>query len=223
MLRRLRRAIRWHRRLVAAALATAATAFALSALAPAPPPTIDVVVAGRDLTGGLPLASGDLSVARLPPEAVPDGSADSSERLLGRVLAGPVRRGEPVTDVRLVGEGLVRGFGDDVVAAPVRLADADVVALLRPGDLVDVLATEARSGAEGAPLAAVEARPVARAVRVATIPRAGDDPVLGAGAAGDGALVVLATTAETATELARAEVTSRLSVVIRAGEPAPGG
>ncbi len=223
MLRRLRRAVRWHRRLVAAALATAATAFAVSALAPPPPPTVDVVVAERDLIGGRPLTSGDLSVARLPPDAVPDGSVASSELLLGRVLVGPVRRGEPVTDVRLVGEGLVRGFGDDVVAAPVRLADAGVVALLRPGDLVDVLATEAGDGGEGAHLAAVEARPVATAVRVATIPLAGDDPVLGAGAAGDGALVVLATTSETARELARAEVTARLSVVIRAGEPVAGG
>ena len=33
------------------------------------------------------------------------------------------------------------------VLAPVRLADADVVALLRPGDLVDVIASAADGGA----------------------------------------------------------------------------
>jgi Flp pilus assembly protein CpaB len=62
--------------------------------------------------------------------------------VLGRLVAGPVRRGEPLTDVRLLGPSLLAAVarGPDVVAVPVRFADAGAAALLRPGDRVDVLA-----------------------------------------------------------------------------------
>ncbi|MDP9418274.1 MAG: hypothetical protein M3P48_10700, partial [Actinomycetota bacterium] len=61
-------------------------------------------------------------------------------------------------------------------------------------------------------------RPVAAAVRVAAIPRPADgDGLLTGAGTGEGGLVVLATTTETAAELARAEVTARLSVVLRSG------
>ena len=52
------------------------------------------------------------------------------------------------------------------VVAPLRLADADLVELLRPGDQVDVIAADPQSE---------QADVVARAVRVVTVPRA-DDP-----------------------------------------------
>ena len=58
---------------------------------------------------------------------------------VGRVLAGPVRSGEALTDVRLVGSSLLTR-GGRLVAAPVRLADPATAGLLHAGDRVDVLA-----------------------------------------------------------------------------------
>ncbi|MEV0094878.1 hypothetical protein [Streptomyces sp. NPDC050738] len=87
----------------------------------------------------------------------------------------------------------------DVVSAPVRIADAATVRLLRPGDRVDVIA----AGDE-------KARVVASGARVARVPEVRDD-----GAGGDGgALVVLSVGRATAAELAGASATSRLAVTL---------
>ena len=74
------------------------------------------------------------------PDVVPRGVVPDARPLVGRVLAGAVRAGEPLTDARLVGPGLTALLPPDLVAAPVRLADLAVAALVRTGDRVDVLA-----------------------------------------------------------------------------------
>ena len=107
-----------------------------------------------------------------------------------------------------------------LVAAPVRIADAEAVRLLRPGDRVDVLAAPVSRGPTGlsADLGgerpAGPARVVARRARVAEVPaRAeGAPPAAGPAASGEGALLVLSVTPETAAELAGAAVGSRLAV-----------
>ncbi len=90
-----------------------------------------------------------------------------------------------------------------LVSAPVRIADAATVRLLRPGDRVDVIAApHAPPGGEG------EARVVASGARVAEVPRADGDP------SDAGALVVLSVPRATAATLAGAGVTSRLAVTV---------
>ncbi|MFJ8662319.1 hypothetical protein [Streptomyces sp. NPDC093795] len=90
-----------------------------------------------------------------------------------------------------------------LVSAPVRIADAATVRLLRPGDRVDVIAApNSPLGAEG------EARVVARGARVADVPHPGETRSDG------GALVVLSVPRSTAAELAGAGVTSRLAVTV---------
>lgn len=131
-------------------------------------------------------------------------------------MAGPVRSGEPITDVRLVGPGLLAAYEQDgLVASPVRLSDPDTVDLLRPGDLVDVLAAPRTT--EGLPTEADRvAYTVAPKVRVVTVPRGRGDSGLGETVSEPGALVVLATTPAVAASLARAGADSHLSVVLRA-------
>jgi Flp pilus assembly protein CpaB len=226
----IRRAVLRHRALVTAALAAGAVAAALSVLAPEPPTIVRVLAAAHDLTAGQPLAPGDLATVELPPAAVPDGVFASGDSPVGRILAGPVRRGEPLTDRRFVGPSLLAGFGDGLVAVPVRLADPGALAVLRPGDLVDVLAARpagdptladsltAPDRASPPGLAAV----VAAGVRVIAVPAAGANVEDSIGAAstvlgGDGALVILATTPQAAQRLAAAAVTSSLSAIVRAG------
>lgn len=202
-LRALRRAVRLHRRLLAAGLAAAAVTVGLGVVAPPPAPTVPVVVAARDLPGGGVLDGADLAVRHFSPDTVPDGVAGSRDRLLGRVLAAPLRTGEPLTDVRVVGPGLVRGYGPGTVAAPVRVADAGAVALVRVGDRVDVLAPDPTGRMP--PVVAVTAAPVL------AIPQPDEEIVAG----GSGALVVLAVTAAEAQALAQHAVLGPLVLTLR--------
>lgn len=129
-------------------------------LAPPEPDTAELVVAARDLDAGVALSEEDLVVQQVPPALVPE-SALGAEALVGRVLAAPVRSGEPVTDVRLLGSSLATAYAGRRLL-PVRFPDAAQVDLLRVGDQVDVLATPSRGGG-----AAV----VASGALVAALPR----------------------------------------------------
>lgn len=206
-LRELRRAVTSHRRLLAAGLAAASVALAITALRPAPAPTTDVVVAAHDLAAGDTLGVSDVRTAALPPDAVPDGTFDDGDAVAGQVLAAPLRRGEPLTDVRLVGAASLRGYGKGKVGTPVRVADPGIADLLRPGSVVDVLAVPTAAGLQ----ATGPAKVVAKGVRVVSVPTARDS------ATQQGTLVVLATTPKQAARLARGTSGARLSVTLHAG------
>ena len=61
-----------------------------------------VVVAARDLSPGTELTVDDLQLeTRLRP-TIPDGSESDIGSVVGSTLAGPARRGEVLTDVRLL-------------------------------------------------------------------------------------------------------------------------
>ena len=204
---RLRRPRSWTdfaRRLAAAALALGALVLAarpdFTDRPTEGPTTVAVVVAARDLPAGAVLARTDLRVARLPPGTVPDGVAGATDELVGRPLAGPLRAGEPVTDVRLVGPGLTAALPAGRVAAPVRLADLAVAGLVHPGDRVDVLAT-----APGAP----EAEVVAEGALVLAPAGAGDDDV-----SGTAGLLLLELDPATAGRLAAAAASDTLTVTL---------
>jgi pilus assembly protein CpaB len=222
----LRRALARYRRLLAALLVAGAVTAGISAVAPAPPPTVAVVVAARDLPAGARLGPADLATARVPPQAVPDGAYAGPSPPMGRSLAAPLRRGEPVTDVRLLGPGLLAGT-TGLVEVGVRLADPGSGALVAPGDLVDVLAaapdpvggvdaaTAMATAASGEPARSgtgPAAATVAESVRVLAVP-----PPPGTGASSvDGVLVLLAVPPSTARALAAAQAGERLSVAVRA-------
>jgi Flp pilus assembly protein CpaB len=198
-LHRLRRVVLVHRRALAVLLVVAAVAAAVRATTAPPEPTVPVVVAARDLPGGSPAVESALDLVALPPHAVPDGAFTHPGELRARLLAAPVRRGEPVTDARLVAPGLLAGY-PGLVASPVRLADAGVVRLLAVGDTVDVVATSPDRP---------RATPVAVAATVLAVPRPGGRTGLD-----QGGLLVLAVPPETALALAEASVSSVLSVLL---------
>ena len=208
---RLRRGMRRHRRLLAAACAGLACTLAINVLAPGPPASVAVLTVARDLPAGTGLQATDLRVVRLPPAAVPGGAVHDPKLAVGRTTAGPMRQGEPLTDVRLAGGPLGRP-APGMVAAPVRLADAQAAALLRPGERVDVLAAStAGAGAVAGAIPGTGAAVVASdvtVVRVASNPSAADDLTA------QGALVVLATTQAEAQLLAQAQVSARLFAVV---------
>ncbi|MDQ3579398.1 MAG: SAF domain-containing protein, partial [Actinomycetota bacterium] len=126
------------RRLAATLLAAGAL---LLAMAPVPPPApaateapqTTVLVAARDLPAGRTVGADDLRPAERASAQLPDGALTSGADVVGRVVTGSVRRGEVITDRRLLGPGLSASLDAGVVASPVRLVDLEVAALLRPG------------------------------------------------------------------------------------------
>ena len=99
-------------------------------------PARQVVVAAHDLPAGARLVAADLRVVSLPAAAVPSAAPDSIAALVGRTVSGAVEAREALTAARL-SRGTASTPG--LVAAPVRLVDPSVGALLQPGQLVDVL------------------------------------------------------------------------------------
>lgn len=204
LLRRGRRAVLARRRPLAALCAAVAVAAALRVNAPPPPPTILVLTAARDVAAGVVLRSSDLTRSAYDPDSVPAGVL-SRDAAVGRTTSGPLRRGEPVTDVRVVTSALLAGY-PGLVAVPVRVGDAGAVDLLRVGDRVDLLAADPQGG--------TAAESVGRDVPVLAIPSAGaEDSGLATGPT-TGALVVLGLPDETARRVAQASVTAFLSVVL---------
>jgi pilus assembly protein CpaB len=197
------------RRLVAALCAGLAVLCALHVLRPKPPPSRAIWVAARDLPGGAPLTAHDVAARRVPLALLPRGELDTRLRIVGRMVAAPMREGEPMTDVRLLEPTLLDALRrPGLVAVPIRLADGPAAAALaRAGDLVDVLATSGQAPASDEPRPAT--RVVAEGLTVLAVP-ARD------GTADDGAgLVVVAATGAQAAQLADAAASARLSLALR--------
>jgi Flp pilus assembly protein CpaB len=136
--RTVRRAVLRRRRLLAALLTAVAVASGLHAATAPPPARVGVLVAAHDLAAGSVIAPGDVTRHDFAPASVPDGVAAHPE---GRTLAAPLRAGEPLTDVRLVGPALAASY-PGLTAVPVRLPDAGMADLLHVGDHVDLVAAD---------------------------------------------------------------------------------
>lgn len=201
------------RRLASAGLAATAVAAGVHVLAPGPAATVPAVVLTRDRPGGVVLGPGDLRTEQRPPATVPRGSLTLAAAS-GRMLAAGARAGEVLTDVRLVGPGLLAGQDAGLVGAPVRVADPAAAALAAPGDRVDVLlATTARRDAEV----------VVRSAIVLARPTPARGELLGPTETGGGALLVLAVGASDAAALAGAAARGPLSITVHAVLSEPTG
>ena len=196
------------RRLAAAALLATAVATGLLAVSDPAPAGTPALLASHDLAAGTVLTAGDLTVESRPRAQLPDGALTSSGAVVGRVLAAGARRGEVLTDARLVGPSLVDTLPPGQVAVPVRVADAAIAALVSPGDHVDVLV--AVEGAGTAQTVVTDATVLARpgpAGLGGLLGTPGDD--------GRGGLVVLGAAVADARALAGAAAQGPLSLTLR--------
>ena len=154
-----------------------------------------MLTAARDLPAGTTLGRDDLTTVDYAAGTAPTGLARD---VVGRMLAAPVRAGEPLTDIRLVGVPLAAAY-PDAVAMPVRLPDAGMADLLRVGDHIDLVAADPQGSV---------ARVVATDLAVVALP-APDDETTSSGL--PGRLVVLAAPEAVREELAQAAVTGFLT------------
>lgn len=186
-----------HRRLLAATLTGLGVFFGLSAVT-ASPAGQRVLVAARDVDSGVALDAADVRVTAVPAAAAPRQAPTRPEQVVGRLTSGALREGEVLSDRRTIAPGPLDGFGPDQVLASVRVTDPAVVALLRTGDAVDVVAV----AGEDQPKATI----VARRARVVALRRT-------APRFGEGVPVGLAVSRSSALALAARSLDSRLTLL----------
>lgn len=199
--------LRWSRRVLAVGLLATAALLATADTVPSAgetEPTATVLTASRDLPPGHVLAAADLVPAAWPPRLLPSDVLDQDDNPVGRVLAAAVQTGEPISDLRLLGPGLVDSLGPALRAVPVRLTDAGVSVLLRPGDHIDLYAVD--SGIGAADIAAGEL--VAARALVVGIPAAADQVVP------EGAIVVVAVPLDAVARLVAAAYSRSLAATL---------
>jgi pilus assembly protein CpaB len=181
--------------------AVAAVLTGVSAAAPEGPAVISVVKARSPLPAGTVVSTSDLVLDRVAVSDVPQGVLTDPDALVGRTLAAPVAENQMMTPLAATDArtSVPRGH----VIAPLRLADTTLAALLRPGDLVDVIAADGQ---------AAQATVVAAGARVVTIPQAPEERT---GSGPEGALVLIDVDAHTASVVAHAAASATLSIIWR--------
>jgi len=139
----------WSRTLLARRIAAAGLVVLAGVAALRPDPDGErapVVVAAHDLSPGTALRAGDLLLDKRLMPTIPDGAQSDIDTVVGSTLAGPARRGEVLTDVRLLGRRLAESAaGPGARIVPVHPVDSALVELVRPGDVVDVVAASQTS------------------------------------------------------------------------------
>lgn len=186
----------WSRTVLARRIAAAGLVVLAGVAALRPNPDgerAQVVVAARDLSPGAALTADDLRLEKRLAPTIPDGSQSDIDTIVGSTLAGPTRRGEVLTDVRLLGRRLAESAaGPDARIVPVHPVDGAVADLVRPGDVVDIVAAAETSSqstakvvATGAIVVLVSAKQKAQAatserVVLVALPAASANAVAGA-------------------------------------------
>lgn len=163
----------------------------------------EVVIAVRDLSPGITLTAEDVTLRKHPAALLPDGAQTGPASLIGATLAGPARRGEVLTDARVLGSRLAGlSAGPDARVVPLQLADTAVLNLLRAGDIVDVL---------GAPGPTSDTRPRVVANGAVVVLVSPESTALGSS---NNRVVLVALPAPAATALAAATLVQTVTLTI---------
>jgi len=187
--------IRWHRRGVAAVLAGVVVFAALSAVtAKDSSDLVTVVVASRLVAAGSTVTDSDVRLARMPPQAVPEGVITQAQDAVGKVAGTGIRAGQILTDLTLVGGTET----DGTVVLSVRLDNPELASLAPPGTRVTLYAT-------------TSAQPVASHVLVVAVPTVSGGNVLSGSSA---TVLLVGVTADEAGAITMAMSSSTLTLAI---------
>lgn len=195
------RAIRWHRRLLIAALAGVAALAALNVVSTRDDPGRPVLVARRLIPAGATISESDLSVTRSPPHLVPEHSLQEPVEAVGHQAVGeiPARRALVASDLLGVDGQLASGR----MGLPVRFSDEAMVGLLHTGSRIDILGAEGATGNH---------QVIAADVRVIAVPQSDEGGLLGSRGPD---LVLVEVTPAQATAITSASGLSGLSFALR--------
>ncbi|MDG3014800.1 SAF domain-containing protein [Speluncibacter jeojiensis] len=167
---------------------------------------VPVVVAAHDLSPGRLLGPGDIDIVDRPPDALPEGAVSGAASVLRQTVTGPVRRGEIITDLRLLGPRSAAAAAGvpDARMVPIRLPEAALTDLIREGDRVDVLAADPDRA---------DLQPQASTLAVGAVVVLVPNATGGRTGAGD-RIVLIALPAEQAAAVAAASLTRTVTVTL---------
>ena len=206
---------------VAAALVMRAYVHRIDVVRPDGGPPVTVVAAAEDVQRGAVLTEDALEVVTVPSRFAPPGAMRDVTRATGRIVVSDIAAGEILTQLRLAGAD--SGPTAALVLPGKRAVEVPVAGAVgvKPGDLVDVIATFGGGGAH--------TEVAGEALEVLAIDRGGGGGSFGAATAptsGGVGLVLLATPTDAET-LAFASAFATLSIAVRgpddvlAGDPFP--
>lgn len=175
-------------------------------------PYKDIVVVASDVEAGVRLQEEHLQVLSWPERLVPPGSFQTSEDVIGKVVARDFISGEPVLDGHLAKDGATDGIASltppGMRAMTVRVSsDAMVKDFLQSNSRVDVLAT-VQTDRQGGYIS----KSILQNVRVLSVDNRAGSGGIGLGNKGS---VTLLVTPEEAERLALAESQGILYLVLR--------
>lgn len=163
------------------------------------------LVVARDIAAGESVTASDFVIAGVPTHLLPEGALSDSSELEGRVAATTLQVGMVPTDLNFIGHALLAELvpepaGEPVNLVPLKLAEPEIIPLLRHGDTVTVISHRAE---------ATEPEVVATGARVVLAEEGeGRDP----------ATVLIALPESAARQVAATALYSPLAVVLT-GEP----
>ncbi len=161
-----------------------------------------------DVAAGERLSSAVVEEVPVDAGAVPRGYSADIDQVLGQQVAVPLPAGALIHPNQLVGPGLLAGQDPGTVAVPVRPADPAMIAVLTPGQRVDVLVSS------DSPERGSSSEPVATAAPVLWTPKDESENWLPAGGEA-GSVVILAVDLATAESIAQATQEGRLHLSLR--------
>ena len=177
----------------------------------------NVVVAKVDIPLGTKIAAEQLATAQFPSNAIPEGTFDKVEKLVGRVAVVNVAAREPVTDFKLAPEGSAGGLSAVIPAGyramTVKVDDViGVAGFLQPGTMVDVLTVIEQPGqmSSGNPISKIVLQNVKVLASGQNLDKPKDEREADAVKA-----VTLQVTPEQAEKLALASTEGKLRLVLR--------
>lgn len=128
------------RRVLAVVLLFAALGLALRDAGAGAPRAL---VFARPVAAGEVLTLDDVVLVPVPDQLLPASAVRDPTDVEGRILAVEAAAGEVVTASRFIGTDLSDAFvGEITTIVPVRLAEPEILSLLRHGDSVTILAAE---------------------------------------------------------------------------------
>jgi Flp pilus assembly protein CpaB len=194
---------------VAAALVMRAYVHRIDVVRPDGGPPVTVVAAAEDVQRGAVLTEDALEVVTVPSRFAPPGAMRDVTRATGRIVVSDIAAGEILTQLRLAGAD--SGPTAALVLPGMRAVEVPVAGAVgvKPGDLVDVIATFGGGGAH--------TEVAGEALEVLAVDRGGGGGSFGAATAptSGGVGLVLLVTPTDAETLAFASAFATLSIAVR--------
>ena len=107
--------------------------------------TQDVIVATKDLKAGLIIKQNDLAVKRIPISGIAPNALKSQE-IVGKMLSANINAEEQITSSRLIADSK-SSTNQKIVG--VRIADAELASVIKPGAMIDVVKLSNANGILG--------------------------------------------------------------------------